>query len=130
MRRGAKRYGDEMKSGNALRKRDSHIRLSIIGCILLGFVAVALTTVSPANHVAAAGTSVLLVTDSTNTGDPFGPYLGEVLRAEGIPSFATADLSTVTGSSIAPYAVVILGPATAASPSLVSTLTAYVQGGG
>ncbi|HEY7908046.1 MAG TPA: hypothetical protein VIC60_04195, partial [Thermomicrobiales bacterium] len=106
------------------------MRLGIVGCTLLGLVAIALTTVGPSNHVAGAGTSVLLVTDSTNAGDPFGPYLGEILRAEGFPTFGTTDIASVTSSSLAPYAVVILGPATAVSAPLVTTFTTYVQGGG
>ncbi len=61
--------------------------------------------------------------------DGFGAYLPEILRTEGLNEFATTDLSTLSAAKLSDYQVVILGHA-ALSDAQVSTLTAWVQGGG
>jgi hypothetical protein len=105
--------------------------LCVVACNLLAVVLIALAVATPAQRVSGAtAPSVLLVTDSTNSTDPFGSYLGEILRAEGIMAFTTADVSTVTPSSLSSYTTVLLGPISSASGGLVNTLTTWVQGGG
>src|SRR5438067_1003607 len=69
---------------------------------------------------------VLLVTTGSN---PFTLYYSEILRAEGLNAFDTADLSIVTATTLAAYDVTILGemPLT---PSQVAMFTNWVNGGG
>jgi hypothetical protein len=71
---------------------------------------------------------ILLVTNSASS-NPFGPYLGEVLRTEGLSQFATKGLAVVTATDLTNAALVVLTetPLTAAQASLVSN---YVAGGG
>ena len=73
-----------------------------------------------------AGNPILLVGTSSNQ---FSFYNSEILRAEGISSFDSADVSTVTSSTLSAYDVVILGqvPLTAAQ---VTMFTSWVSGGG
>jgi hypothetical protein len=86
----------------------------------------------PHMDVRAAGSvpPMLLITDSANTADPFGPYLGEILRAEGLPTFETADVSALSAAMLSTAGIVILGPTSGISPDQVTMLTNYVQGGG
>ena len=72
------------------------------------------------------GGPILVVTSSA---DPFSTYYAEILRAEGLNSFATADIGTVTAASLAAYDVVILAarPLTAAQ---VTTFSDWVTAGG
>ena len=81
-------------------------------------------------HAAGAVPLMLLVTDSANTADPFGPYLGEILRAEGLPTFATADISALTPAMLSTSGIVTLGPTSGISTDQVTMLTNFVQGGG
>ena len=72
------------------------------------------------------GGPILVVTSST---DPFGEYYAEILRAEGLNAFATADVGTVTAPALAGFDVVLLA-ARSLSSAQVSTLTEWVTGGG
>lgn len=72
------------------------------------------------------GNSVLVVTSG---GNQFSKYYTEILRAEGINSFTTADISSITSASLAPYSVVILGEM-ALSDAQVTTLSDWVNAGG
>src|SRR5580704_12970638 len=54
-----------------------------------------------------SGPPILVVVSSTAP-NPYGPYLGEILRAEGINTFSVADVSTVTATSLANVSVVVL----------------------
>ncbi len=71
---------------------------------------------------------ILLVTNSASS-NVYGPYLGEILRAEGLNAVTAMDLSSVTASTLSQYYLVILAqtPLTAAQASL---FTNYVTGGG
>lgn len=60
---------------------------------------------------------------------PFGPYYAEVLRAEGVNAFSTADLSSVSAATLAPYDIVILGE-TPLTDAQVTMFTNWVTGGG
>jgi hypothetical protein len=72
------------------------------------------------------GGPVLVITAATN---PFTTYYAEILRTEGLNLFHTADITTVTASTLAAHDVVVLGqmPLTAAQ---VTMLGAWVNGGG
>ena len=64
-----------------------------------------------------------------STGNPFGSYLGEILRNEGLHAFTTIDVAFVSPALLAQFDVVVLGD-TPLSPAQVTTLTGWVNGGG
>jgi len=69
---------------------------------------------------------ILVVSSASN---PFGMYLGEILRAEGVDAFTTLDVAFLTPSLLSGFDVVILGD-TAVTPAQVTALTSWVNGGG
>jgi Domain of unknown function (DUF4082)/Bacterial Ig-like domain len=75
------------------------------------------------------GGPVLVVGNSASTTSQFSLFTAEILRAEGLDEFATADLGGVTPATLAQYDVVILG-ATPLTASQVSMFTTWVNGGG
>jgi hypothetical protein len=64
-----------------------------------------------------------------STGNPFGSYLGEILRNEGLDAFTTIDVAFVSPALLAQFDVVVLGD-TPLSPAQVTSLTGWVNGGG
>jgi large repetitive protein len=72
------------------------------------------------------GGPILVVGDAT---DPFGFYFAEVLRAEGLNEFATADITAVDATLLTAYDVVVLGR-TSLTPTQVTALSDWVNGGG
>jgi hypothetical protein len=78
----------------------------------------------------AGGHPILVVYDNSAPTNPFGPYLGEILRAEGLNSFNTETLDNVTSAAtLTPYKVVILAES-ALSAAQAGYFTTYVNGGG
>ena len=69
---------------------------------------------------------ILVVGSSTN---PFGNYLGEILRNEGLQAFTTVDVAFLSPALLAQFDVVVLGE-TPLTPAQVTTLTGWVNGGG
>jgi fibronectin type 3 domain-containing protein len=69
---------------------------------------------------------VLVVGTASN---PFGAYLGEILRNEGLDAFTTIDASLLSSSVLSSFDVVLLGQ-TALTASQVSALNSWVSGGG
>jgi hypothetical protein len=69
---------------------------------------------------------VLVVASTSN---PFGLYLGEILRNEGVSSFATIDITFITPALLSRFDVVLLGEMTL-TPAQVSTLSGWVSAGG
>ncbi len=65
----------------------------------------------------------------TSTARPFGTYLGEILRNEGLNAFTTIDVSFLSPALLSGFDVVVLGEAPL-SASQVTTLTGWVNGGG
>ena len=61
--------------------------------------------------------------------NPFGRYLGEILRAEGYTSFIVTDISLVNAARLADYEVVILGEMPL-DHTQVTMLTDWVTAGG
>ncbi|TAH32216.1 DUF4082 domain-containing protein [Candidatus Saccharibacteria bacterium] len=84
------------------------------------------TTSNALNPDQGYGGPILVV---TNTGNKFSSYYAEILRAEGYNSFATADVGSLSASSLANYKVVVLGE-TALTDTQTTTLTDWVNGGG
>jgi hypothetical protein len=72
------------------------------------------------------GGPILLV---TNAGNRFSSYYAEILRAEGLNEFATADVGAVTPAVLAGHPVVVLGE-TPLTKAQAETLAAWVDGGG
>lgn len=83
-------------------------------------------TTSAAVPLGGTGGPVLVV---TNSSDPSGEYLGEILRTEGLNLFATADISSLTPATLSGYSVVVLAP-TPVTPTQVTMLSDWVSGGG
>jgi hypothetical protein len=72
------------------------------------------------------GGPILVIAGAAN---PFGEYVAEILRAEGLDEFAVADLAAVDAALLAQHDVVILGE-TPLDASQVSLLTDWVNAGG
>ena len=79
-----------------------------------------------ANPNQGPGGPILVVTSPTAT---FSKYYAEILRAEGLNTFAVADISTVTAATLTPYDVVVLGKV-ALTSAQVTALTNWVTAGG
>ena len=75
---------------------------------------------------AAPGGPILVV---TATGNKFTHYLAEILQAEGLNAYATADVSALDATLLADYDVVVLGE-TALTAGQVTDLTGWVNAGG
>lgn len=68
----------------------------------------------------------LLVVKGTS---PFGAYLPEMIRGEGLNLFTVRTTSSFTASALAPYETVVLGETTL-TPDQVTALTDWVHAGG
>ncbi len=79
-----------------------------------------------ADPATGAGGPILVITKSTN---PYSKYYPEILRAEGLNAFSTADIATVSAASLANYKLVILGEMTLTAAQ-VSTISTWVNNGG
>jgi hypothetical protein len=97
---------------------------------LLASLIFAANTTPPSLRAAGIGTPLLVVTDAANAADPFGPYLGEILRTEGFTTFQTADVSALPTMQLADIGIILLGSTATLSAGHVTALTNYVQNGG
>ena len=77
-------------------------------------------------HDGGVAPQVLVVTSTAN---PFGSYLAEILRNEGLNAFTTIDVAFISPALLSGFDVVLLGEVPL-SASQVSTLTGWVNGGG
>ena len=77
---------------------------------------------------APAANPILVVIDS-GASNPFGAYLGEILRAEGINSYQVAAPADLSAQYLASFPMVVLAEMTLTSTE-ASLLTDYVSGGG
>ena len=86
------------------------------------------TTAAPAPPPPTEGPGgpILVITSGA---DPFTGYYAEIMRAEGLNAFRTADLSTVTAQTLAAHQVVVLAQ-TGLTDAQTTMLTTWVQGGG
>lgn len=81
-------------------------------------------------HTASLDGSVpLLLVVNKDSANPFGMYFTEILRAEGVNCFHTAELSTLQPDALQRYEVVILAE-TSLSASQTDMFAAYVSRGG
>ena len=60
---------------------------------------------------------------------PFSSYVGQILQAEGLNGFTSVDIASLSPSLLSSFSVVVLGE-TPLTPTDVSTLTSWVNGGG
>ncbi len=81
---------------------------------------------APAAAAQGPGSPVLVV---TNSSDRFSDYYAEILRAEGLNEFATADVGALSPGLLSSYQVVVLAPA-AVSGAQASALSDWVGAGG
>jgi hypothetical protein len=72
------------------------------------------------------GGPILVIADPA---DPFDRYYAEILTAEGLNAFEVRTVDQVSDAVLSGYSVAILAQS-AVSPSLASSLSAWVQGGG
>lgn len=85
------------------------------------------SAVVPTNPLADGHGGPILVI--TKTGQPFTEYYSEILRAEGLNSFTTTEISAVTSTVLGAHDTVILGDM-ALTAAQVTMLTNWVNGGG
>jgi hypothetical protein len=105
---------------------DRHTRvLPRVIVVLLGVVL--LSQLRPA--IAAEGVAPILLVINDTAPNKFGPYLGEIMRAEGLNAYEVAQLGDVTATDLSEYRLVVLAetPLTSAQAKL---LTSYVESGG
>ena len=100
-------------------------RLMIVLVPLLGLVWAAEVQRTTA---AGPGAPILLVTN-TGAANPYGPYLGEILRAEGLNAFNSAQLSSLDAATLSAAQLVVLAETTLTGEQ-VTLFTTYVNGGG
>lgn len=72
------------------------------------------------------GGPILILQSASN---PFSDYYAEILRTEGLNSFASRAIETITAGALSPYSVIILGSFTL-STQQVTLLTNWVHAGG
>lgn len=72
---------------------------------------------------------ILLVVNSSYGANPFGQYLGEILRAEGLNAFDIVELSALTAADLSAHSVTILAETTLTSGQ-ATLFTNHVNGGG
>ncbi|NJM39690.1 MAG: hypothetical protein HC853_02405 [Anaerolineae bacterium] len=75
-----------------------------------------------------AANKILVVTNNI-LGAPFGDYLVEILRAEGLNTIDVIALSAVTATDLTDHAVTVLAETALTAPQ-ATLFTAYVNGGG
>jgi Domain of unknown function (DUF4082)/Bacterial Ig-like domain len=100
----------------------------VFGCLVLCGIVLAVLAPRGASAVLnpPPGGPILVITSPSST---FGMYYGEILRNEGLNSFATADIDSVTPTTLAAYDVVVLAKA-ALTPAQVTMFTNWVNAGG
>src|SRR5215510_2624058 len=118
----ALKSGASMISGN---RRIPGLRNFALALALF-FQALLTTPAVAADPNTGPGGPILVVTSSGST---FSKFYAEILRAEGLNSFAVIDVGSVSSSTLNNYDVVILANATLTSTQL-SAFTTWVNNGG
>ncbi len=98
----------------------------LIAAVAAVLVALPATAASAADPGEGPGGPILVVTGDSN---PFGRYLAEILRNEGLNEFDVSKLSDVTQTMLADHDVVVLGE-TPISGAQATLLSDWVDGGG
>ncbi len=86
-------------------------------------------TAAPAAVQAAGPAPILLIVNDAYGANPFGRYLGEILRAEGLNAYDVITLDTLAAGDLSAHKVAILAETTLTAPQ-ATLLTDYVTGGG
>ena len=84
---------------------------------------------APINPVAAPANTNIPVLVVTTDSNQFSKYYSEILKAEGLNAFQTADIGTVNAAALANYDTVLLGEVSLTPPQ-VTTFTDWVNAGG
>ena len=79
--------------------------------------------------VAAVETTPILLVVNNSAPNPYGRYLAEILRAEGLNSFTIAQLSSVNATTLNAAQLVVLAE-TPLSAAQAGDFTTYITGGG
>ncbi len=115
-----------MISSNSSRLKMA-TRLIVLGALLLSSgLPIAAAAKSPAT-VAQTGAPILLVLNDTPA-DPYGAYLAEILRYEGLNAFDTINLNDITAGTLSQYSLVVLAP-TALSAAQATMFNGHVSTG-
>ncbi|MBP7691322.1 MAG: hypothetical protein KA764_05370, partial [Anaerolineales bacterium] len=83
----------------------------------------------PAVQAAPVPVPIMVVINGAYSANPFGAYLGEILRAEGLNAFDVVQLSALTAGHLTGHQVTVLAETTLTAGQ-ASLLTSYVNGGG
>ena len=97
-----------------------------MGCKVLMKLCVLLFGILVSAQVSFGANPVLLVTSG---GNAFTSYYAEILRAEGLNAFDTADISGLSASTLSSYDVAIVGEMSL-TPNQVTMITDWVNSGG
>ena len=100
----------------------------IIHLIVVFLLTSLLSTFQEVHALSSLSPILILVNDNYSL-NPYGKYLGEILRAEGLNEYSVQDLSTVTLGDLQSHDVVLLSE-TSLSVAQASIFTEYVNGGG
>ncbi len=103
----------------------------LITSLVLIVLLLLITSLVNGRHIAVATATPapILVVVNDASSNPFGHYIGEILRAEGLNAYDVIQLNSVTSSDLTQHKVVILTetPLTSVEATL---FTSYVSGGG
>ena len=104
--------------------------LIVLGLVIANISTVYLAPLASTVPVALAANnaSILLIVNSSAP-NKFGPYLGEILRAEGLNAFDQVELNNLTAAQLAQYDLAILAQ-TPLNSTQASMFNTYVSGGG
>src|SRR4051794_24164332 len=111
-----------------MRNKQVDVRLRLTRWLAIAIALSAIMTGALRVSPQSASSPILVVVNGA-AANRFGGYLAEILKAEGLNSYAVAELSSVTATSLNSAQVVVLAdtPLTAAQALLFSK---YVAGGG
>jgi hypothetical protein len=113
-----------------IRRRGGFLHRLALICLLTSVLVPALPVpAASAATLATPPTSPILVVADAASPNPYGPYLPEILHAEGLNSFQVDQLANQTATSLASYPIVLLAQTTL-SASQATLFTNYVNGGG
>ena len=94
----------------------------MLGALVDGFIH------RPHNVIASTPAPIVLLTSATSS-NPFGLYLGEILRAEGFNTYEQHDIASINASQLQNYSIAVLAEMSL-TPSQADMLTQYVENGG
>ena len=97
--------------------------------MLVGLLILSVGNHSPVVGASPPATNPILVVIDPSAANPFGAYLGEILRAEGITSFQSAARADISSQYLASFPIVVLAEMTLTAPE-ATILSNYVSGGG